>query len=68
MNSLPVPSKSVESANSRLLSLGSLLVVGSLALAAQFYRHGDVVGALSMLLVVAAGVLFLGIGFSPNAD
>lgn len=68
MNSLPVPTEPFESADQRLLSLGSVLVAASLGVGFVLFQHGDVAGALSLLLTAAAGVLFLGIGLSPNAD
>ncbi|MCU4719468.1 hypothetical protein [Halapricum hydrolyticum] len=50
----------------RLIALGVVLVVGSLALAGWFLLSGELVTGLSILLYVVVGTLLAAIGFSPS--
>jgi hypothetical protein len=52
----------------RLSLVGVVLVVVSVAIAGLAFSEGDIVTALGMGLMVAAGVLFAGIGLSPSAS
>lgn len=55
-----------EPTNRPLVVAGVLTVLVSIALAAWMFRLGDVVTALGLGLLVVAGLLMAGIGFSPE--
>ena len=50
----------------RLVALGVVLVVGSLALAGWLVVSGELVTGLTLLLYVVVGTLLAAIGFSPS--
>jgi len=50
----------------RLIALGVVLVVGSLALAGWLVASGELVTGLTLLLYVVVGTLLAAIGFSPG--
>jgi hypothetical membrane protein len=56
-----------ESFNGRLFVAGVASVLVSIFAAAWMFRLGDVVTALGLGLIVAAGLLLAGIGMSPSA-
>ena len=53
--------------NSSLVMTGVAMVLASLAAAVWLFRLGDIVTALGLGLLVAAGLLLTGIGLSPEA-
>ena len=53
--------------NSSLFMTGIAMVLASLAAAVWLLRLGDIVTALGLGLLVAAGLLLAGIGLSPEA-
>lgn len=55
-----------ESINRPLLVAGLLIVVASIGMAAWMFRLGDIVTALGLGLLIIAGLLLTGIGFSPE--
>ncbi|MGM0388862.1 MULTISPECIES: hypothetical protein [Natrinema] len=53
--------------NSSLFVSGVAMVLASLITAVWMFRLGDIVTALGLGLIVAAGLLLAGIGLSPEA-
>lgn len=58
--------RDTESINRPLLVAGLLIVVASIGMAAWMFRLGDIVTALGLGLLIIAGLLLTGIGFSPE--
>ncbi|WP_254522468.1 hypothetical protein [Natrinema caseinilyticum] len=59
--------RSREPFNSSLFATGVAMVLASLIAAVWLFRLGDIVSALGLGLLVAAGLLLAGIGLSPEA-
>jgi len=55
-----------ESINRPLFVAGVLIVVTSIGIATWMFRLGDIVTAFGLGLLVIAGLLLAGIGFSPE--
>lgn len=56
----------VEVGNRYMVAFGVVVALLSVVVSAWTFSHGDVVTALSALLYVVVGVLFVGIGSSPD--
>ncbi|MFB6093295.1 MAG: hypothetical protein ABEK02_09830 [Haloquadratum sp.] len=67
MSQTGTPRRSAGGVDGGLLVTGIVTVVASVVAAAWMLRTGDVVTAIGLLLLVAAGVLLSGIGLSTES-